>query len=295
MFNPFDESNVSDAEDIALVERASGGDKEALDALIRRHQAWIYNVAVRMVWEPRDAEDATQEVLIKVITKLGSFQGQSKFRTWLYRIVVNHIMNMKRRGLEVHEYTFGRMGDELDETPDGELPDPRTVPVDLRLLVEEAKIGCTAAMLLCLDRRQRLVYVLAEMFGVTDQIGGELLEISPDNFRQCLARARRDLYSFMNDKCGLINEANPCRCAKKTRAFMDAGFVDPERLRFVPEHVARIRDIAQRRHQDIVSLGDDQYAEIFRDQPFLPAPQLTELLQRTIADEHFRQTLNLDA
>src|SRR5690349_15600398 len=100
MFNPFDESNLSDAEDVALVERASGGDKEALDALIRRHQAWIYNVAVRMVWEPRDAEDATQEVLIKVITKLGSFQGQSKFRTWLYRIVVNHIMNMKRRGLE---------------------------------------------------------------------------------------------------------------------------------------------------------------------------------------------------
>jgi RNA polymerase sigma factor (sigma-70 family) len=295
MFNPFDESNLSDAEDVALVERASGGDKEALDALIRRHQAWIYNVAVRMVWEPRDAEDATQEVLIKVITKLGSFQGQSKFRTWLYRIVVNHIMNMKRRGLEMHELTWGKFADELDESPDVDLPDPRSVPVDLRLLVEEAKIGCTAAMLLCLDRRQRLVYVLAEMFGVTDQIGGELLEISPDNFRQLLARARGDLYSFMNDKCGLINEANPCRCAKKTRAFMDAGFVDAENLRFVPEHVTRIRDIARRRHQDIVSLGDDQYAEIFRDQPFLPAPKLTELLQRTIADEHFRETLNLDA
>jgi hypothetical protein len=209
--------------------------------------------------------------------------------------VTNHLINMKRRGPEVYEYTFAKMGDELDNTPDMDLPDPKTVPVDLPILVEEAKIGCVTAMLLCLDRRQRLVYVLAEMFGVTDQVGAELLELSPDNFRQSLARARRDLYSFMQNKCGLINASNPCRCAKKTRAFMDAGFVDPERLRFLPEHVTRIRDIAEHRHQEITALQEDQYAGIFRDQPFLPAPQLTDLLRRTIADEHFRKTLHLDA
>jgi hypothetical protein len=133
------------------------------------------------------------------------------------------------------------------------------------------------------------------MFGVSDHIGGELLEIRPDNFRQCLSRARRDLYSFMNNKCGLINHDNPCRCAKKTRAFMDAGFVDPSRLRFVPEHVTRIRDLAESRHQGIAALHDDPYAGIFRDQPFLPAPQLTDILRRTIADEHFRRTLDLDS
>jgi RNA polymerase sigma factor (sigma-70 family) len=295
MFNPFEESTGSDATDVALAERANEGDKHALDELIRSHQGWIYNIAVRMVWEPRDAEDATQEVLIKVITKLGSFKAQSKFRTWLYRIVVNHVINMKRRGHELHEYDFAGMGDELDRTPDLDLPDPDSVPVDLPLLVEEAKVGCTTAMLLCLDRRQRLVFVLAEMFGVTDQVGGELLEISPDNFRQCLARARRDLYSFMNNKCGLINDGNPCRCAKKTRAFMDAGFVDPGRLRFVPEHLTRIRDMAERRHRDIAALQDEQYASIFRDHPFLSPPELTDFLRRTIADEHFRRTLDLDS
>ena len=103
------------------------------------------NIAVRMVWDPRDAEDVTQEVLIKVITKLSSFQGQSKFRTWLYRIVANHIINMKCRGHELEEYNFAGMGDELDRTPDADLPDPKTVPVDLHLLVEEAKIGCVTA------------------------------------------------------------------------------------------------------------------------------------------------------
>jgi RNA polymerase sigma factor (sigma-70 family) len=295
MFNPFAEATTSDETDVALVGRANEGDREALEELIHRHQAWIYNIAVRMVWEPRDAEDATQEVLIKVITKLSSFQGQSKFRTWLYRIVANHIINMKRRPYEQHEYTFAGVGAELDSMPDAELPDPRSVPVDLGVLVEEAKVGCTVGMLLCLDRRQRLVYVLGEMFGVTDQIGGELLEMSPDNFRQCLSRARRDLYSFMNDKCGLVNQRNPCRCARKTRAFMDAGYVDPQRLRFVPEHVTRIRDVAERRHHELTAYHDEQYAGIFTDQPFLPAPELTDFLRRTIADEHFRRTLELDA
>lgn len=294
MFNPFEESTSSDASDADLVERANAGERAALDELIRRHQAWIYNIAVRMVWEPRDAEDVTQEVLIKVITKLSSFQGQSKFRTWLYRIVVNHVINMKRRGHELEQHDFAAMGVALDHTPDGELPDRKSVPVDLPLLVEEAKIGCTTAMLLCLDRRQRLIYVLAEMFGVSDTIGAELLEIKPDNFRQCLSRARRDLYSFMDNKCGLINRSNPCRCALKTRAFMDAGFVDPQRLRFVPEHVTRIRDIAERRQGEITAMHEEQYAAIYRDQPFLPAPQLTALLRRTLADDEFRRTLELD-
>ena len=101
MFNPFEESADSDVTDTSLVERAKGGDKAALDELIRRHQAWIYNIALRMVWEPRDAEDVTQEVLIKVITRLSHFEGKSKFRTWLYRIVINHVINMKARRHEL--------------------------------------------------------------------------------------------------------------------------------------------------------------------------------------------------
>ena len=150
------------------------------------------------------------------------------------------------------------------------------------------------AMLLCLDRRQRLVYALAEVFGVTDQVGAELMEMSADNFRQCLSRARRDLYSFMENKCGLINQANPCRCTKKTRAFMDAGYVDPHRLRFVPERVTRIRDLAEERFQEFDQFRNDQYAAIFRDQPFLPISDQIARLRKTIVGEPFRHTLELD-
>jgi RNA polymerase sigma factor (sigma-70 family) len=94
--NPLAETAPSDPEDCGLVARAQGGDRDALEGLVRRHQGWVYNIALRMLYHPQDAEDATQEILIKALTRLSSFEGRSSFRTWLYRIVVNHVLNMKR-------------------------------------------------------------------------------------------------------------------------------------------------------------------------------------------------------
>src|SRR6266849_5369968 len=105
MFNPFTEVAEGDATDAELVEQAKNGDWAALEKLVLRHQAWIYNIAVRMVFQPQDAEEVTQEVLVKVITQLSTFKADSKFRTWLYRIVANHVLNMKRRRVETQELT----------------------------------------------------------------------------------------------------------------------------------------------------------------------------------------------
>ena len=75
--------NPPDHEDESLVLRARSGDRQALEDLVHRHQAWIYNIAVRMLHHPQDAEDATQEILIKVLTRLASFEGRSSCRTVL--------------------------------------------------------------------------------------------------------------------------------------------------------------------------------------------------------------------
>src|SRR5258708_4111180 len=148
MFNPFAEATADDVTDVELVEQAQAGDRAALEKLILRHQAWIYNIAVRMVFQPQDAEEVTQEVLVKVITKLNTFKGESKFRTWLYRIAANHVLNMQQRSAETQSLTFSRYGTAIENTPDLDLPDPNTVPVEVPILVEEAKVGCTMGMLL---------------------------------------------------------------------------------------------------------------------------------------------------
>ena len=111
---------------------------------------------------------------------------------------------------------------------------------------------------------------------------------SRENFRQRLARARRDLYNFMNDRCGLVNRANPCRCAKKTRGFIQAGYVDPEKLLFARARIEQIREVARTRAADLTTL-DAQYAEVFRRHPFHPSRDLVPSLRQLLAGPEFRR------
>jgi len=289
--NPLADAPETDADDLVLLSRIREGDRDALEALVKRHQAWIYNIVLRMVYLPEDAEDATQEVLIKLVTKLSTFEGRSSFRTWLYRIVVNHVLNMKRTRADAVEWTFEKYGEGLASAADMEPPDQASVPADVKLLIDEARIGCTSGMLLCLDREQRLVYVLGEIFGVTDAVGAALLETSRDNFRQKLSRARRDLHSFMRERCGLVNTANPCRCARKTQAFIDAGYVNPRNLLFARAHVTRVREMAPTAHERIDAL-DAAYAAIHRDHPFHASPDFVAALRALLGETAFRSILD---
>ena len=76
MNNPLADNATTDHEDQALVMRTSSGDREALERLIERHQGWIYNIALRMLFHPQDAEERmTQEILVKVLTRLLFVRG----------------------------------------------------------------------------------------------------------------------------------------------------------------------------------------------------------------------------
>jgi RNA polymerase sigma factor (sigma-70 family) len=290
--NPLADNAPGDPEDYALVMRARSGEREALEGLVQRHQPWIYNIALRMLYHPQDAEDATQEILLKALTRLSSFEGRSSFRTWLYRIVVNHVLNMKRGRVEYASTGFASYGAALDATPDLEFPDPKGASADANVLVAEAMMSCTSGMLLCLDREQRLSYILGQVFEVTDTVAAEVLEITCENFRQRLARARRDLRNFMNDKCGLVNPANPCRCAKKTRGFIEAGHVDPDNLLFVRDRICEVREAAPKAYETIKNL-DDQCADIYRRHPFYKPPDLAERLRRLVESPALRRATDL--
>jgi RNA polymerase sigma factor (sigma-70 family) len=283
---PFADDDQQDRDDRGLVSRAQAGDRVALETLVGRHQTWIYNIAVRMLGHPEDAEDATQEILVKALTRLSSFEGRSRFRTWLYRIAVNHVLNAKRGRREPGALTFSCYAHSLDSTPDLDVPDENAAGADVRLLVDEARLGCTSGMLLCLEREQRLVYILGDIFGVTDVVGAELLDTTRDTFRQRLARARRDLHNFMNDKCGLVDPANPCRCAKKTRGFIQAGYVDPHKLLFARERVRQVRQVV-RAVADALTTLDDRCADVFRQHPFHEPPDLVPALRRLLAIPEF--------
>jgi len=286
MNNPF-QTVYNDQQDVELIALAKEGSKSALEMLVKKHQHFIYNVALKMTLSPFDAEDVTQEVLIKMITHLSQFKGESNFRTWLYRITFNHFLKMKKMWLEDYITTFDNYGKELDSMQDQTLTE--TEQAELKEYVEDAKIGCMSGMLLCLDREQRLVYVLGEIFGIDHQIGSEILNISKDNFRQRLSRARRDLHQFMNQKCGLVNKNNPCRCDKKTKSFIAAGWVDAQKLKFNTDYVRKIQDVAPEKSADLCETLDIAYADLFKEQPFQEKLHIEKLMKSVLEDEKIKR------
>lgn len=290
--NPFSDS-YQDSPDTALLERIENGDRKALEQLIDRHQPFIYNVALKLLLSPLDAEDLTQEVLIKVITKLGQFEGKSQFRTWLYRITFNHFLQRKQNPLENAISSFQAYGEELDRISDKKMN--AEAQWEMRDTIKEAQLGCMGGMLLCLNREQRLVYVLGEIFGVPSGLGAAFLNLTPANFRKKLERARRDLYQFMQRKCGLVNKQNPCRCHRKTRGFIKAGWVDPDTLKFTRNHLENIQDNLGIKHDKMDDLIQASYRDLFRQAPFHEQQQGMEIIQTLLLDPEIRTLFRLDA
>ena len=181
-FNPFCKEYESDQNDLELINKAITGDKKALEELLKKHQPFVYNIAWKMVQNPTDAEDLTQEVLIKVITNLSQFRGNSKFRTWLYRIVVNHFLQMEKKNREkVVNEDFDGFAQRLASIPDFDLDEFELKEKEKE--IEEMNLGCMSAMLLCFTREQRVVYILGELFNADHSLGAEILGISKGNFR----------------------------------------------------------------------------------------------------------------
>ncbi len=216
-----------------LIERCLAGDIQSLELLIKNIQGKIYNLAVRFYWNPPDAEDATQEILLKIISNLAAFNGQSAFETWTYRLATNYLINSKRNRtedltFEIGEYHLnnGLSGNDYAEA-------------DAEVLAEEVKIGCTTSMLSCLSRPLRLAYILGEIFEYDGTEASYILDIEPETFRKRLSIARKSIRGFMNNNCGIYNEENPCRCRKQITYDLEIERVNPKHLLFADKGIIR--------------------------------------------------------
>ena len=160
-----------------LARQAAEGDREALSALVRDLQHPMYRLALRFLGDPDDAQDACQEILIRIVTRLGSFEGRSKFTTWAYTVAVRSLLRTRKRLVESSVQGAEAFAAFLDAGM-GDI-DTTLEEVEYRLLCEEVRISCTYGMLLCLSRPQRAAYLLADVLGLTDGDGAEILELQP--------------------------------------------------------------------------------------------------------------------
>jgi RNA polymerase sigma factor (sigma-70 family) len=184
----------------------------------------VYRLALRFFSDPEDAADATQEILVQVVTHLGSFEGRSKFTTWVYTIACRHLAQSRRRHVEASVAGPERFGEWLDThlAPESYRADSE---VEYRMLCEEVRISCIYGMLLTLSRELRLAYVLGDLLEMTDVKGAEALGISRAAFRQRVARARASVRPIIAGRCSVVDPTGSCSCDRQVGPSLECGLI----------------------------------------------------------------------
>ncbi len=223
----------------ALVGRAKAGERGALDALLAALADGVYRLALRMTGHPADAEDATQEILLKVATHLAGFRGEASVRTWTHRIAVRHLLERRPSGVEALGLDFERFAADLADGLAAPDADPAAAT--------EVKLGCTLAMLACLDREHRVADIRGDVFDLAPAAAAEVAGIAEPAYRQRLSRARRQLEAFTGSYCGVVNAAAACACDKRVARAIELGRLERHSLRLADHPVsgaaAKVREM----------------------------------------------------
>ncbi len=159
----------SDAE---LLRAFVAGDRDCLEVLLRRHEARVYRLAYRMLGNRADALDASQEVLVHLFRKAGSFKYQAAFTTWLYRLTVNACHDLARRRARAPQPV-----EEIQASNPSSLDH-----CDDRLVIEEA--------LAALPEEQRAAVVLRDLNGLSYEQIAQVLGVASGTVKSRIARGR---------------------------------------------------------------------------------------------------------
>ncbi len=214
----------------SLVDKAVSGDKQALEDLILSVEDLIYNLSLRMLGTIHDSEDATQEIIVRIITHLSAFQKKSAFSTWVYRIATNYLIDYKKSMFAQRPLNFEFYGADIEN---GLIENTKDLlqNVNEELLAEELKMSCTNVMLQCLDPESRCIYVLGIMFKADSKICGEILGITSEAYRQRLSRIRKKVGDFLSAYCGLT-ETGRCNCRKRVGYAIQSQRLNPHNLEY---------------------------------------------------------------
>jgi RNA polymerase sigma factor (sigma-70 family) len=275
-----EETNASEDQLAARVRDAAAGDRAAASEVLRAVQDRVYRLALRILGHPQDAEDAAQEILVIVLTHLGSFRGESAFSTWVWRIAARHLAVVKRGRREAD--SFEELEDRLQSLRQEPAASAPEAEAESQVFAREVRLRCTQAMLLGLDRTARIAYVLGDIFSLSGDEAAAVLEIDPATFRQRLVRARQRLYDFMRRQCGVFDPANPCRCERVAAGAAARGLVRPENVLFANLPTSASTPDLDRAAREVKDLM--RVAEVIREHAEYTAPEALASRLRALLD-----------
>lgn len=289
--NPFHTEYPAQDDDV-LIKSALAGNRKALNTLLDKHYLFIYNLSIKVLGDGEEAKDLSQDILIKVLTHLAKYDpDKGDFRAWLYRLAFRHLLDHKKSAKEKQIRSFSQFFDAIGEIPDD--TSQETHDESSQSLSKEAQIKCMHGMLLCLTREQRLLYVLGDLFDIDHNLGAEIFEITPGSFRKRLSRIRKELYEWMHDRCGLVNQGNPCRCSKKTKGFIQKGIVNPKELVWEVAYKEKIENYVPHNLEKVQKSADTVYQALYREHPMKEPLRAEEVLAQVLGSKPIREVLDL--
>lgn len=223
-------NKITNEELKGFIEKAVAGDKEALGTVMESVQDLVFNLSLRMLGTFADAEDASQDILVKIMTHLSSFKGESAFSTWVFRIAVNYLKDYQKHMFAKMPLSFAFYGEDIKNAKLDDVPD-LTQNVEKSVLAEELKLSCTNVMLQCLDAEERCIFILGTMFKVDSRIGGDIMGIAPEAYRQRLVRIRRKVADFLSEYCGAYGNGT-CKCSDRVHYAIQNHRIAPNQLDF---------------------------------------------------------------
>lgn len=272
-----------------LIDQAIAGDKKALENLLMGVQDIIFNLSLRMLGSVQDAEDATQEIVIKVMTHLTTFRKESAFSTWVFRIASNHLQNYKKNIFSKYPLSFEFYGDDIANGKTEDIPD-LSQGVENAILAEELKLSCTNVMLQCLDGESRCIFILGTMFKVDSRIAGDILGISAEVYRQRLSRIRKKMAEFLDEYCGLSKKGS-CQCNKRVNYAIANHRINPKNLEFTGMEQDKMDIMLEFKS---AMEETDNLSMIFNNFPtYRSTPKAKDFLLKFLQSDHFTTIQNL--
>lgn len=240
-------------------------------------------------WEPvPDAEDATQEILIKIMTHLASFRQESSPVNLGHADRDKPLAEFSKRDVLSRSLSFETYGADIVSGKEKDIPD-RSAGVERQLLEQELKYSCTNVMLQCLDAESRCIYILGTMFRLNSIIAAEILDTTPQAYRQKLSRIRKKMAQFLNGYCGLSG-TGACSCARRVDYAIENHRIDPKNLVY--------NTMKQCNREDILRCAGameelDELSQIFAGLPaYRSAESTAGWIRKLVASDHFRTILH---
>lgn len=195
---------------------------DTFDQLYRENYIKVYRLALGLTHNPSDAEDITHETFLRAYRSYHTFREDSCFFTWIYRITVNVAKDYMKQRTKLRVYEIAEeSGCSVEELAD---PYPANNP-EVKLMINEVMRVCMAAFAESLPVNQRKVFFLTVGLGLPHKLVAEILDCSVSAVKSALHRAKERLAGYIEGRCQLVKETNPCRCEQWVKRGIARGWI----------------------------------------------------------------------